>query len=305
MTTQISAPPHKRSIKNKNYQVLCAALFLLPTFFVLLSFSYYPALSAIGYSFTQWDGFFDPTFIGLENYRYLISDPIFWISLRNVLLWSVGSIIVSMVAPYLGAEMVFGVRSRRWQYFYRSFVTLPMIVPAVVTIEIWNFIYNPEFGLLNNLLRTLNLSGLIRNWLGDSMYVIPSLIFIGFPWISGLNFLLFYAGLQGIPTDVLEYARLDGCTGLRRMFHIDLPLTVSQIKLTLILGIINTLQNVTTPLLMTGGGPGYDSYVPGLYMYFEAFKRSNFGYATAIATVMFLMILVLTMISMRINRKDS
>lgn len=297
-------PARKGRIKNKHYQILCAALFLLPAFAVLISFSYYPALSAIGYSFTQWDGFFDPSFIGLENYRVLIKDPIFWISIRNVLLWSGGALLVSMVAPYLGAEMVFNVRSKRMQYIYRSMITLPMIVPAVVTIEIWNFIYNPEFGLLNNLLRAMNLSGLIQNWLGDSAWVIPSLFFIGFPWISGLNFLLFYAGLQNIPTDVLESAQLDGCKGLRRIISIDLPLTISQIKLTLILGIIGTLQNVTTPLLMTGGGPGYDSYVPGLYMYFEAFKRSNFGYATTIATVMFVLILFLTLISMRISRKD-
>lgn len=295
---------HKFKLKNKHYQIICAVLFLLPTFAVLISFSYYPAMSAIGYSFTKWDGFFDPTFVGLENYKFLFKDPIFWLSLRNVLIWSSGALIVSMIAPYLGAEMVFAIRSKRKQYLYRSLITLPMIVPAVVTIEIWNFIYNPEFGLLNNLLRSMNLSGLIQNWLGDSRWVIPSLFFIGFPWISGLNFLLFYAGLQGIPSDVLEYAQLDGCKGLRRIFSIDLPLTISQIKLALILGIINTLQNVTTPLLMTGGGPGYDSYVPGLYMYFEAFKRSNFGYATTIATMMFVLILVLTLISTRISRKD-
>lgn len=301
----VTIPQKKRSLKNKHYQILCATLFLLPTFFILLSFSYYPALSAIGYSFTKWDGFFDPVFVGISNYKALIKDSIFWLSMRNVAVWSFGSIIVSMISPYFGAEMVFAVRGKRLQYFYRSLITLPMIVPAVVTIEIWNFIYNPEFGLLNNLLRTLNLQGLIQNWLGNSQYVIPSLIFVGFPWISGLNFLLFYAGLQGIPSDVLEYARIDGCTGLRRLISIDLPLITSQIKLTLILGIINTLQNVTTPLLMTGGGPGYDSYVPGLYMYYESFKQSNFGYATAIATVMFVIMLILTMASMRISRKDA
>ncbi|MFV0400307.1 MAG: carbohydrate ABC transporter permease [Oscillospiraceae bacterium] len=295
----------KPSIKNKNYQILCAVLFLLPTFIVLVSFSYYPAASAIGYSFTRWDGFFDPVFVGLENYARLVKDPIFWLSLRNVLLWSVGSIVVSLIFPYLGAELVFSVKGKRLQYVYRSLLTLPMIVPAVVTIEIWSFIYNPEYGLLNTFFRGIGLEALVQNWLGNSALVIPSLIFIGFPWISGLNFLLFYAGLQNIPGDVLEYAKLDGCGGFRRVFAIDLPLTVSQFKLALILGIINTLQNVTTPLLLTGGGPGYDSYVPGLYMYYEAFTRSNFGYATAIATVMFVMILILTIISMRIQRKDA
>lgn len=299
-----ASPQIKRKVKNKHYQVLYAFIFLLPAFVVLIGFSYYPALSAIGYSFTSWDGFFDPVFNGIENYKTLIRDSVFWVSMRNVLLWSAGSITVTLAAAFIGSELVFGIKSKRGQYLYRSFITLPMIVPTVVTIEIWNFIYNPEFGLLNNLLRTIGMEGLIRNWLGDAAYVIPSLIFIGFPWISGLNFLLFYSGLQRISTDVLEYAKIDGCSGLKRIFFIDIPLSVSQIKLVLILGIINTLQNVTTPLLMTGGGPGYASYIPGLQMYFEAFKRSNFGYATAIATVMFILILSLTVISMRINRKE-
>jgi raffinose/stachyose/melibiose transport system permease protein len=98
---------------------------------------------------------------------------------------------------------------------------------------------------------------------------------------------------------VIEYAQLDGCTGFSRIFKIDIPLIVGQIRLLLILGIIGTLQNITVPLLMTNGGPGYDSYVPGLYMYFKAFRMSDFGSAFSIATVMFIMIFTLTLISRR------
>ena len=286
------------------YQILYAFLFLIPAFAVLLSFSYYPAISAITNSFTRWDGFNDPVFIGFDNYRRLFSDHIFKASIRNVAFWSAGALVLGMISPYIGAELVFAVKGKKLQYLYRSLITLPMIVPAVVTIEIWSFIYNPNMGLLNNLLTTMGLEHLTQNWLGNSSLVIPSLIFMGFPWITGLNFLLFYAGLQNIPTDVREYAKLDGCTGIRRIFLIDLPLTISQIKLTLILGIIGTIQNVTTPLLMTDGGPGFDSYVPGLYIYHEAFRRGNFGYANTIATIMFVIILFFTLLSMRINRKD-
>jgi raffinose/stachyose/melibiose transport system permease protein len=100
---------------------------------------------------------------------------------------------------------------------------------------------------------------------------------------------------------VIEYAQLDGCIGISRVLKIDIPLIMGQIRLLLILGIIGTLQNITTPLLMTNGGPGYDSYVPGLYMYFKAFRVSDFGSAYTIATVMFIMIFTLTLISRRIN----
>jgi raffinose/stachyose/melibiose transport system permease protein len=173
----------------------------------------------------------------------------------------------------------------------------------MVTLLIGTFIYEPNVGLLNTLLVDIfHISReSIPNWLGNSRLVLPSLIFIGFPWMSGLNLLIYYSGLQNISTDVLEYAELDGCTGFRRVFHIDVPLVSGQIRLLLVLSIIGTLQNITVPLLMTNGGPGYDSYVPGLYMYQKAFRMSDFGMAFTIATVMFAVIFILTLISRRIT----
>ena len=106
-----------------------------------------------------------------------------------------------------------------------------------------------------------------------------------------------------ISQDVLEYTQIDGCSSWQRVFHIELPLILGQIKLLLILGLINTLQNITLPLLMTNGGPGYDSYTPGLYMYFQAFRLGSYSMANTIATVMFVIILVLTIISTRLRSK--
>ena len=289
----------KISRKYNKYHVLTAFLFLLPTAVIVLGYSYYPALRAIWGSFTRWDGFNDPQFVGFANYTALFRDRIFLISLRNVFYWSAGTLVVILVAPFIGAELIFHLKTERAQYLYRVLFVLPLVVPAVVTVLIWTFIYEPSIGLLNRLLVDffkINRE-LIPNWLGDSRFVIPSLIFIGFPWISGMNLLIFYSGLQDIPTDVIEYSHLDGCTGLARIFRIDIPLITGQIRLLLILGIIGTLQNLTVPLLMTGGGPGYDSYVPGLYMYFLAFRTSNFGMAFTIATVMFVIIFILTLIS--------
>ena len=281
------------------YHILTAFLFILPTAVFVLGFSYYPALRAIWGSFTKWDGFNDPKFIGIVNYITLFKDRIFLISLRNVFYWSGGSLIVILVAPFIAAELIFHLKTARAQYLYRVLFVIPLVVPAVVTVLIWTFIYEPSIGLLNRLLVDgLKISReLIPNWLGDSRFVIPSLIFIGFPWMSGMNLLIYYSGLQDISTDVIEYAQLDGCTGLARILKIDIPLISGQIRLLLILGIIGTLQNLTVPLLMTGGGPGYDSYVPGLYMYFKAFRTSDFGMAFTIATVMFVMIFTLTLIS--------
>jgi raffinose/stachyose/melibiose transport system permease protein len=204
-----------------------------------------------------------------------------------------------MTAPFIGAEMIFNLPSVRAQYVYRVLFVLPIVVPAIVTILIWTFIYEPTFGLLNALLTQFFHipREVIPNWLGDSKLVLPSLMFMGFPWMSGLNLLIYYSGLQDISTDVIEYAELDGCTGLKRIFRIDIPLVSGQIRLLLILSIIGTLQNLTVPLLMTNGGPGYDSYTPGLLMYNKAFRMGDFGMGFTIATVMFVVIFILTLIS--------
>jgi raffinose/stachyose/melibiose transport system permease protein len=221
-----------------------------------------------------------------------------------VFYWSAGSLLVILIAPFIGSELIFHLKTAKAQYIYRVLFFVPMVVPAVVTVLIWTFIYEPTIGILNRLLTDFFQipRDLIPNWLGDSRFVIPSLIFIGFPWMSGLNLLIYYSGLQDISTDVIEYAQLDGCTGFKRIFLIDIPLIAGQIRLLLILGIIGTLQNLTVPLLMTRGGPGYDSYVPGLYMYFKAFNMSDFGMGFTIATVMFAIVFILTLISRRTTR---
>ncbi|MDR1566641.1 MAG: sugar ABC transporter permease [Treponema sp.] len=278
---------------------MAAAVFLLPTAVCVLGFCYYPALRAIAGSFTKWNGFTKPVFVGFKNFITLFSDRIFRISIRNVLYWSAGSLVIGLTFPLLGAEMIFHLSSKRAQYIYRVLFIIPIVVPSMVTILIWTFIYEPTLGLLNTLLVDffhINRES-IPNWLGSSQFVIPSLMFIGFPWMSGLNLLIYYSGLQDISGDVIEYASLDGCTGFSRILKIDLPLIMGQIRLLLVLGIIGTLQNIALPLLMTNGGPGYDSYVPGLYMYYKAFRIGDFGLAFTTATTMFVVIFVLTLIS--------
>jgi raffinose/stachyose/melibiose transport system permease protein len=289
----------KLKIRFSKHQIIAAVIFLLPTAVFVLGFCYYPAIRAIIGSFTKWDGFNDPKFVGFGNYIALFKDRIFRISVRNVLYWSAGSIIIAMTAPLIGAEMIFHLPSKKAQYIYRVLFIIPIVVPSMVTILIWTFIYEPTIGLLNRLL--VDAFGIAReiipSWLGNSKLVIPSLMFIGFPWMSGLNLLIYYSGLQDISLDVIEYAGLDGCTGFKRVFRIDIPLIIGQIRLLFVLSIIGTLQNIALPLLMTQGGPGYDSYVPGLYMYNKAFRMSDFGTAFTIATVMFVTIFILTLIS--------
>ncbi len=272
---------------------------LIPSFILLITFMYYPALIAIGFSFTNWDGFNQPQFTGFQNYLTLFKDKIFLISMKNVVIWTVVKVIVELLIPLIVAVMIFHLKSKRMQYIYRVLFVIPVVVPGIVMFMIWSFIYDPNVGVLNTLLKSLGLEGLIQNWLGDPHIALYALMFVGFPFVVPFNLLIFYAGLQSISESVYESAKLDGITRVRRFFQIEIPLVMGQVKLILILTVIQLLQNVTLPLVMTNGGPGYSSYVPGLYMYFLAFQNGEFGLGMAVSMIIFVIVLILTWIQMK------
>ena len=282
-----------------------AYLLLLPTFLFLIVFSYTPAVQAILYSFTDWDGFNAPSFIGFDNFIEVFQDPVMLQSFENLLIWTGITLVIGLIVPFIGAELIFHLKSKGSQYWYRVLFVIPMVIPGMVTLLIWGFIYEPNIGLLNNFLRVIGLGHMTNDWLSNPGTALFSLAFIGFPWISGLNFLIYYAGLQNISESILDSAMLDGCKTLTRVFRIDIPLLRGQFKLLLILGLIGGLQNVTTPLVLTNGGPGYDTYVPGLYMYVSAFQQSRFGYAMAISIILFLITILLTVINLKFVKTDT
>jgi raffinose/stachyose/melibiose transport system permease protein len=280
-------------------------LFLVPTFLFLLMFMYYPAYTAICLSFFHWDGFTPPRWAGLGNFERIFTDSVMRASIQNMLILTLARILIVMTTPLLAAELVFHLKSQRWQYWYRVLFVVPLVVPDVVTYLIWQFIFNPTVGLANVLLQNIGLDFLVNNWLGSHRTVLLSLVLVGFPWIAGINFLIYLAGLQNIPREVLDAASVDGATGFRRFWLVDLPLLMGQIKLLLILNVIFTIQSFVLILIMTNGGPGYSSMVPGLLMYQAAFQDGRFGYACAIGTTLFLVIFALTYINMRYIRPET
>jgi ABC-type sugar transport system permease subunit len=178
------------------------------------------------------------------------------------------------------------------------------VAPLVVVILLWKFIYDPSVGLLNTLLGAVGLSALQHAWLGEFGTALPALMFIGFPFASGTSVLIYLAGLMNIPSEVMEAASLDGATGVRRILHVDLPLLMGQVKLFIVLGIIGGVQAFEIPLILTQGGPGWATEVPGLRMYQVAFEDNRFGYASAIGFVLFLVVLLLTFITFRFIRSS-
>lgn len=286
-------PTTRRALFWRN--TLTAWLFLVPTFVLLFLFSYYPAVSALFHSLTDWSGLYPyENFLLLENFSELISDRAILTSLRNMALVMIWSLFSSLVPALLVAVMIDSLRSGRAQYWYRLLFVAPIVVPLVVTLNVWSFIYDPDIGLVKTIFDA-NGWELQTRMLGDPHNAMYFLLFIGFPWVSGVNVLIFLAGLQAIDQEIRDSAQLDGATGFRRFLYIDLPLLLGQIKLIGILAVINGIQGFHAQFILTRGGPGYATMVPGMWMYIQGYNYYRMGYSSAIGSVMFILILMLSM----------
>ena len=294
----------KITLGNKLKKSIPAYLFLSPLFAGILIFSYYPAFSGIYHSFFDWNGIGEKTFRGLANYKNLFHDSIFLNSIPVMLKLMIPKLIISIVVPFIMAELIFAIRSNKMQERYRMLCLLPMVAPGVVGTLLWKFIYDPSSGLAVELCRLFGIVGQTQNidWLGNPALTIGSIIFMGFPWIGGTSVLIYMSGLMNISGEVMEASQLDGCSTFGRIFRIDIPLMMGQIRYFVIIGIISALQDYSVQIILTGGGPGYTTYVPGYYLFKQAFSYGNMGYACAIGTLMFSVIFLLTLCSMRLMK---
>ena len=276
---------------------------LLGTFSLLITFSYYPALSAIYHSFTIWDGCRPEQWVGVQNYQEIFtSDIIFRKGFANMLLLTIWQVVRSSVFPLLGAALLYRMRNEKLAYFYRLVFVLPLVVPGVVAILVWRQLYEPNFGLFNAILQGIGLPP--STWLNSPKTALPSLMFMGFPWIDGVGLLIYLAGLLAIPTEIIEAAKMDGASSVRRFFSMELPLIVPQIRLIVILNVIGSLQSFGWQLLVTRGGPNNATTVPAWEMYQSAMTEGRFGVASAIGVVLFLLIFVLTLINQSYIRSN-
>ena len=276
-------------------------LYLVPIFALLGVFSYYPPLMALYYSFTNYDGL-SGKFIGLENFTDLASDRIFRASIKNAVILLFANTITGVIPPLLVAEMLFSLRSRRMGDFYRTAFLIPTLVPAIVIILTWRYIYHARYGLINSVLSAVGLDFLTHDWLGSFDTALAALVFFSFPWINATIMLILLAALIDIPTELIDAFRLDSSSTFQRIMRVDLPYIVGAIRLVIVLSVIGTLQGFNLQFAMTGGGPGSATMVPAFHMYSQAFFSSRFGYGSAIGTLLFLVIVGLTVITRRYLR---
>lgn len=304
MTVEIFRKSAGRFLKAL-FRYRVAYLMLIPTFVLLLVFNYYPVVIALVRSFTDWNinqtSTREINFIGFDNFVKMFTEGYFLIGIKNLLILIVTSFIKILTVPLLVAELVFLMRSDRAKYWFRFLFVLPMIVPGVVMTLMWNRIFDPNIGLLNNTLRLVGLQSLERVWLGDPQTAIWAIVFMGFPFINAFAFLVYYGGLIDIPSSLFEAARADGSNGWWNFTRIHLPLITPQFKMLVILTFIGTVQDFSNILILTSGGPGTSTYVPGLELYFNATRFGQYGYACALGLIMFIAILGGTILNLKMK----
>lgn len=297
---QQSAAP-RRSLASV-WKARYSYILILPTLIFLLTFNYFPAFSGLYHAFTDWNPAGHSPWVGFENFRFLMQDRFFLASFRNALILVVVSIVKTMTMPLLVAELIFNLRNGYAQYWTRTLFVVPIVLPAVVEILVWNNIYDPAIGLLNEVLKLIGMEEWTRVWYGDPNVALGSIIFIGVPWVNAFALLIFYGGLISISDEVLDSSRVDGANSFRRFWSIDLPLVMGQVKLLLILNFINAVQTFELVFLTTGGGPGDSTYVPALELYYMAMRMDRMGVASAIGMILFFIILAGTIVNMRYVR---
>lgn len=281
-----------------------AYLALVPLAIIIGYFAYYPAVSAIFWSFFHWQPAGESVFIGFGNYITMAGDQIWWSSFRNlgfIFLFAV----VSWVLPLLAAELLISLRSVRWQFTMRTLLIIPMAFPGVVTALVWGFFYSPNDGVINQTLKALGLGALAQNWTGQQSTALLSLLFVGFPFIAGLPFLIFYSSLQNIPTEVLEAAQLDGVGRVARFWQIDLPLMASQVRILVFLAIVGTLQYGFVAFVLTSGGPDNATMVPILRMINVAFSGGDWGYSAALSTTLFIITIAISAVVVTARKRGA
>ena len=277
---------------NKRHETILGWLMVSPWLIGFICFSALPMFASLIISFTEWDMLSKPEWVGFDNYKTLFfEDPLALHSLNITILFTIVSIPLNIVFG-LALAMLLNT-SIRGLAIFRTIFYLPAILSGVAVALMWRWIFSTEFGLLNALLSMIGIEG--PAWLTDRIWVLPSFVIMRL-WSVGGGMIIYLAGLQSIPTNLYEAANIDGANWWHRTRFITLPMLSPTIFFQLIVGFIFSMQIFTEAFIMTNGGPADASLFYLLYLYRQAFQYFDMGYASALAWVLFVVILVLTII---------
>lgn len=273
-------------------------LFITPWIIGFIVFSAGPAIASCVISFTQWSLLSSPSWTGATNYQRLVSDPLFWQALSNTIAFAAGSVGLGTVVALLLALLLN--QDVKGQALFRTIFYLPSVVSGVAVAILWRYLYNPDYGLANSVLGLVGIKG--PDWLGDPSWAMPAMIVMSL-WAVGGSMVIYLAGLQGIPAHLYEAAALDGAGAVRKFWHVTVPMISPVIFFNLVVGVIGSFQAFVQMYVMTNGGPANATLVYLLYLYRSAFEDFDMGYASALAWVLFLILLAITLGQMALAKR--
>lgn len=284
------------NIKKRLNADLTPYFFILPAIIVFCLFIVYPLLYSVNLSLHEWNGF-TPTwdrFVGLNNYRDMFGDYLFWIAFTNnfkvmLVRLPLEIIIALLLAIILDREI-------KGKNLWQTILFLPVIMPLIVVALVWQRIYEPNIGLLNTLLRSLGLNGLAKVWLGDPKLAIYATAIVSTWKNIGFSMVIFLAALQGIPEELKEAAIVDGATEAQIVWRVTLPLLKPTIRIAIVLSMISIFKIFDLTYILTGGGPSHRSEVLASYMYFQAFSMGKMGLASAAVVVLLALVLSISLV---------
>ena len=283
---------------NKQKHILKVLAFLSPWIIGFIVFQLYPIASSVYYSFCYYDILRPPGFIGLDNYRSLLTDEVFLHSLIVTGIYAALaiplSLIVSLFFAILLNQKIFGRGMFRVIYF------LPSLIPMAALGVLWKWVLHGEHGILNHILKLLHIPA--PNWLGSTAWATPAMVLTGI-WAVGGSIVIYLAALQDVPKSLYESAEIDGAGFFGKVRHVTLPMISPVIYFNLVMTIIASLQFFVIPYIITEGGPARSTYYYTLYLFDNAFRFLRMGYASAMAIILFIIIFALTMVTSKIASK--
>jgi raffinose/stachyose/melibiose transport system permease protein len=279
-------------------------LFVMPALVFYIVFLVIPIIRTFQFSFFSWNGA-SPVmqFVGLQNYTRLLQDELFWKSLGHNLIWIVSTVIIPVFIGLILAVLI-STKGIKFRLFFRVTYFMPVIVSLVAVGIIWNWIYHPEFGVINEFLRAIGLGQLAPAWLGDEDTVLPSLIIAGSWTYYGFCMVIFLAAIQGIDKSYYEVAKLEGANFIQTFVNVTVPLLKNTITLLVMNSLIGSFKVFDIIYLMTKGGPYHSSEVIATYMFKQAFQMNEVGYGAAISVTLALVICALSIIYMRFAERN-
>lgn len=294
-------PDKKASLTGmRRREELTAWLFISPIVLGILIFQLYPTLFSFYISFTQWNLLSPPKWIGVANYVTLFTtDRFFANTMVNTGTYA-GCTVVAGLALGLFFSVVLN-QDIRGKYLYRAIYFVPVVAPTVAVALLWQVLYEPNFGVFNGLLRMVGIHG--PNWLGNTTWAMRSIIFEAIWAGLGFTILIFLAGLQGISQEYYEAAEIDGANAVQKFFFITMPLLSPTTFFLLVTGVIGSFQVFDIPFVMTGGGPANATQMVVMYLYNNAFVIQKMGLASAVAFIVFVVIIILTFLNFRISKR--